>query len=256
MQALWLIAGNVCSLLAGLGTMAVLSRCLDAGEYGTYRQVLYVYQTLLIVFSLGMPRAYSYFLVRMPAEEGRSFVGRMRRMLLVLGGLFSLSLYAGAGVIAQVLDNPGLEQVLRIFAPTPLLLMPVLGIESVLVALDRARLNAAYVLINRLLTALCVLLPVVAGGFGVAGAVGGFVAAALVCFCVGSFIERLPFRGLDRRPVRFSLREILAFALPVFLSGVWGFVILSVTPLFISRYLGTREFALYANGYVELPLAV
>ena len=84
-QALWLIAGNVCSLLAGLGTMAVLSRCLDAGEYGTYRQVLYVYQTLLIVFSLGMPRAYSYFLVRMPAEEGRSCGGRMRRMLLVRG---------------------------------------------------------------------------------------------------------------------------------------------------------------------------
>lgn len=254
-QALWLIGGNVCSLLFGLGTMALLSRFLTPQEYGTYRQVFYVYQTLLLLFSLGMPRAYSYFLVRMPAEEGRSFVSGMRRMFLALGAVFAASLYVGAGFIARALDNPELEPALRIFAPTPLLLMPVLGIESLLVALDRARLNAVYVFINRSLTAGGVLLPVVAGGYGVQGAVGGSVAAALLCLCIGSFIERLPFRGLERRPSRFPVREILAFSLPVFLAGVWGFVILSVSPFIVGRYLGASAFALYANGYVELPLA-
>lgn len=254
-QALWLMAGQLCSLLFGLGTLAVLSRYLTPEEYGTYRQVFYVYQTLLMLFSLGMPRAYSYFLVRMPAEEGRSFVGRMRRMFLALGAVFSASLYVGAGLIARALDNPALEPALRIFAPTPLLLMPVLGIESLLVALDRARLNAVYLLTNRSLTAAGVLLPVVAGGWGVPGAVGGSVAAALLSLGIGSFVERMPFRGLEPRPTGVSVREILGFSLPLFLAGVWGFVILSVSPFFIGRYLGASAFALYANGYVELPLA-
>ena len=60
-----LVAGNLCSLLFGLGSMAVLGRFFTPEQYGTYRQVLYVYQTLLLLFSLGMPRAYSYFLVRL-----------------------------------------------------------------------------------------------------------------------------------------------------------------------------------------------
>ena len=108
LQALWLVTGNLCSLLFGLGSMAVLGRYLTTEQYGTYRQVLYVYQTLLILFSLGMPRAYSYFLVRMPVEEGRSFVAKMRRMFLGLGAGFAVLLYAGAGGVAQVLENPAL----------------------------------------------------------------------------------------------------------------------------------------------------
>lgn len=255
LQALWLVTGNLCSLLFGLGSMAVLGRYLTTEQYGTYRQVLYVYQTLLILFSLGMPRAYSYFLVRMPVEEGRSFVAKMRRMFLGLGAGFAVLLYAGAGGVAQVLENPALAPALRIFAPTPLLLMPVLGIESLLVALDRARLNALYVLFNRLTTAVGVLLPVVARDMGVEGAVGGFVAAGLVNFAVGSWVERLPFRRAARRPTRVSVREILAFSFPLFTAGLWGFVILSVSPFFVGRYLGAEAFAQYANGYVELPVA-
>lgn len=255
LQALWLVAGNLCSLLFGLGSMAVLGRYLTPEQYGTYRQVLYVYQTLLILFSLGMPRAYSYFLVRMPVEEGAAFVARMRRMFFLLGGAMSLLLGVGAGALAQALGNPALAPALRIFAPTPLLLMPVLGIESLLVALDRARLNALYVLFNRLTTALGVLLPVVVWEMGVEGAVGGFVAAGLLNLGAGTLVERLPFRRAARRPTRVSVREILAFSFPLFTAGVWGFVIVSVSPFFIGRYLGAAQFALYANGYIELPVA-
>ena len=47
----------------------------------------------------------------------------------------------------------------------------------------------------------------------------------------------------------------LAFSFPLFTAGLWGFVILSVSPFFVGRYLGAEAFAQYANGYVELPVA-
>ena len=154
-QVLWLVAGNLCSLLFGLGSMAVLGRFFTPEQYGTYRQVLYVYQTLLLLFSLGMPRAYSYFLVRMSVEEGAAFVAKMRRLFFGLGGAMAVLLYGGADAVAQAMGNTELAPALRIFAPTPLLLMPVLGIESLLVALDRTRLNVLYVLVNRRLSGCC-----------------------------------------------------------------------------------------------------
>ena len=254
-QVLWLVAGNLCSLLFGLGSMAVLGRFFTPEQYGTYRQVLYVYHTLLLLFSLGMPRAYSYFLVRMSVEEGAAFVAKMRRLFFGLGGAMAVLLYGGADAVAQAMGNTELAPALRIFAPTPLLLMPVLGIESLLVALDRTRLNVLYVLVNRLTTAVGVLLPVTVWNMGVEGAVGGFVAAGVLNFGVGTLVERLPFRHVGRRPTRVSVREILAFSLPLFTAGVCGFVIVSVSPFFIGRYLGAAQFALYVNGYVELPVA-
>ena len=49
-QALWLSLASLMSMSVGIVTSMVLSRLLDQTEYGTYRQVIYVYYTLLMVF--------------------------------------------------------------------------------------------------------------------------------------------------------------------------------------------------------------
>ena len=64
LQALWLALANLLSLSVTLVMQAVLCRCMTTSEYGTYSQVLYVYNTRLAVFSLGLPKAYSYYLAR------------------------------------------------------------------------------------------------------------------------------------------------------------------------------------------------
>lgn len=64
LQALWLALANLLSLSVTLVMQAVLCRYMTTSEYGTYSQVLYVYNTLLVVFSLGLPQAYSSILPR------------------------------------------------------------------------------------------------------------------------------------------------------------------------------------------------
>lgn len=60
-QAVWVAMGNLFSFGFSIVSSMILSRYFDKVDYGTYKQVMYVYSTLLAVFSLGLPSAYSYF---------------------------------------------------------------------------------------------------------------------------------------------------------------------------------------------------
>ena len=79
---------------------------MTTSEYGTYSQVLYVYNTLLVVFSLGLPKAYSYYLARVSPEEGRDIVRKLNGLFLLLASVFSCILLWQAAAIAGVLGNP------------------------------------------------------------------------------------------------------------------------------------------------------
>ena len=86
LQALSL--ANLLSLSVTLVMQAVLCRYMTTSEYGTYSQVLYVYNTLLAVFSLGLPKAYSYYLARVSPEEGRDVVRKLNGLFLLLASVF------------------------------------------------------------------------------------------------------------------------------------------------------------------------
>ena len=131
-QATWLGIGSLVSLGFGIISAAILSRFLSKTDYGTYKQVLYVYNTLLIVFTLGLPRAYSYFLARVNKEEGFSLVQKINSMFFVLGAIFSIVLFLGSSLFADLLNNPELKLSLQYFSLTPILMLPLMGIESVM----------------------------------------------------------------------------------------------------------------------------
>ncbi|MDE6528828.1 MAG: hypothetical protein K2L78_07270, partial [Muribaculaceae bacterium] len=101
MQAFWLALANLLSMSMTLLMAAVLSRFMSASDYGTYRQVIFIYYTLLMLFSGGMPRAYSYFLARVPVEEGRCVVMRLSLLLCLSAAMFSGILFFGSDVIAE-----------------------------------------------------------------------------------------------------------------------------------------------------------
>ena len=82
-QTSWLAFANFISLISALIISAVLSRFMTPAEYGTYCQVNYVYSTLLVLFSFGLPGAYSYFLARVPVEEGRDVVRKLNLLFSV-----------------------------------------------------------------------------------------------------------------------------------------------------------------------------
>ena len=76
-QAMWVAIGQFCSFAIGFISPVILSRYFTKGDYGTYKQVMYVYDTLLTVFTLGLPRAYSYFIPRVSKSQSKDVVKKL-----------------------------------------------------------------------------------------------------------------------------------------------------------------------------------
>ena len=85
----WLGLANMASFCMSLALASILSRFMDYSVYGTYCQILYVYNTLLIVFSLGLPKSYAYFLTLVPVDEGRAVVRKLNMLFMLLGPYFA-----------------------------------------------------------------------------------------------------------------------------------------------------------------------
>ena len=157
-QAMWVAIGQFCSFAIGFISPVILSRYFTKGDYGTYKQVMYVYDTLLTVFTLGLPRAYSYFIPRVSKSQSKDVVKKITRFFILLGFIFSCVLFWGATFIADILRNPDLEDALRWFSPTPLLLLPVMGLDSILASYKKTQFLALYNIVTRFFILLCIIL--------------------------------------------------------------------------------------------------
>lgn len=252
-QAFWLSIGSFASFGFSIISAMILSRFFDKTDYGTYKQVLYVYNTLLTVFTLGLPKAYSYFLPRVPLDQAKDLIKKITNLFFILGGIFSLLLFFGAGFAARVLNNPNLTDAIRIFAIVPLLMMPTMGLEGILATYKQTKIVTIYIMITRLVMLCCVALPVMIFGLGYREALVGFV--------VGSFISCILALLLKYRPVKqygwencgITIKDIFKFSLPLLYASIWGIIIKSSDQFFISRYFGNEVFADFSNGSFELP---
>lgn len=254
-QAAWLALANLMSLSIGVVTAAILSRFMNKAEYGTYRQVIYIYSTLLFIFSLGLPKAYSYFLARIPIEEGLDVTRKIGLLFLGLSSVFSSILFFGSDFIADLMRNPMLSANLKYFSVTPMLLMPVMGVENILTVYGMSRIVVMYASISRGFMIICTILPVIVLNTGASGAVIGFTVSAFITCIAGARLSAFPFRHVKSQNTHLSVSDILRFSMPVFTASIYGFIISSASCFFVSRYFGVEKFALFVNGYRELPFA-
>ena len=122
-QAMWVAVGQFCAYAIGFITPMILSRYFNKEDYGTYKQVIYVYNTLLTVFTLGLPRAYAYFIPRGNLGQSKDIIKKISNIFILLGLFFATLLFFGADLIAGFLKNPNLAEAIKWFAPTPLFLL-------------------------------------------------------------------------------------------------------------------------------------
>ena len=252
-QAAWVAIGSLASFGFTIVSSAILSRYFNKGDYGTYKQVIYVYNTLLVVFTLGLPKSFSYFLPRVKPSEAKNLISKISWICLALGAIFSLLLFTTAGKIAEYMRNPDMELGLRYFAIVPLMMLPTMGLQGILSTYKRNMFMAVYTIATSSLMLLCVALPVVIFNIGYLEAIIGFVIASFFNFLLAMYLRYMPVRheGNDKCPV--TLKDIFKFSIPLFTASLWGIIIHSTDQFFISRYFGNEVFADFSNGSLELP---
>lgn len=252
-QAAWVAVGSLFSMGFGIISAMILSRYFSKAEYGLYKQVLYVYSTLLGLFSLGLPKAFSYFLPRSPLNEAKSLINKITNLFYVLGALLSLVFFLGADYISEMMNSPELGGLLKLFAPVPFLMMPTLGLEGILATYKKTKFVSVYMVLTRIAMLLCICMPVIAWGAGVRGAIIGFVISSFVSFVLALYLKHYPVRNAGNDSSTESYRSIFSFCFPLFVASIWGILINSTDQFFISRYFGNEVFADFSNGSMELP---
>ena len=253
-QAMWVAVGQFSAFAIGIISPMILSRYFSKGDYGTYKQVMYVYNTLLIVFTLGLPKAYSYFIPRVSLPESKDVIRKISRLFAILGLFLSLLLFCGASAIADLLHNPDLELAIQWFSPTPLLLLPVMGIEGILASYKKAKHIALFTLCMRVFTLLFTILPVITFNGTYIHSIIGFDIASLLTCIFSYYLKYLPTRGIELQRATVSYKEIFAFSLPLLSASLWIMLFQSTNQFFISRYYGNEVFAEFSNGFMEFPI--
>ena len=232
----------------------ILARYFNKSDYGTYKQVIYVYNTLLFVFTLGLPKAYAYYLPKYAPEFSKDIINKITNIFLFLGSLFTLSLIVFSGVIASILRNPDLKLALILFSPTPFFLLPTLGLDSIYASFRKTQFLALYTIVTRILTIICIVLPVVLFNGNYLHAIVGFDIASLLSCLLALYMKSWPVRGIDSHRSDVTYRDIFKFAVPLFYASIWGMIINSANQFFVSRYYGTEEFASFSNGFMANPI--
>ena len=251
---MWVAIGQFCAYAIGIVSPMILSRYFNKTDYGTYKQVMYVYNTLTTVFAFGLPKAYSFFIPRVSIGESRDVIRKITLIFLFIGVLFSLSFYFGASFLASILNNPDLETAIKYFAPTPLFLLPVLGLDCILASFKKTHFLAIYTVLTKVFTLLCIVLPVVLFNGTYIHAIIGFDIASLITFILALYLRNIPTRGVSWERSAITVRDILRFSVPLITASIWIMVFQSSSQFFISRYYGTEEFADFSNGFIEFPL--
>ena len=248
-----MLIGSLFSFGFTIVSSMILSRFLDKGDYGTFKQVIYVYSTLLTVFTLGLPKAFSYYLPRVNLNEVKDLIKKITNLFYLLGGVFSILLFVFSTLFSQFLNNPDLSLALKIFSPVPLLMLPCMGLESILATFRKTQFIAFYVISTRLFSLLCLVVPVLIFNGTYIHALIGFVVASALNFILAIYLKFLPVRNEKTDSCNISYNEIFKYSLPLLNASLWGMLISSSDQFFISRYFGKENFADFSNGSLELP---
>lgn len=252
-QAAWVAIGSLCSFGFSIVSSMILSRYFNKGDYGTYKQVMYVYHTLLTVFTLGLPKAFSYFLPRVELAQSKSLIRKITNIFFLLGGLFSLLLFVFSPQIAVFLNNPELTKAIRLFAIVPFFLLPTMGLDGILATFKQSKFIALYHFLTNIFKLLCVALPVMIWDLGYEQALMGFVVSSFITFLLALYLKFLPVKNEGNEKCEVTYNDIFKFSIPLLTASLWGILIHSADQFFISRYFGKEIFAEFSNGSMELP---
>ena len=252
-QALWVGVSSMSSFLVGLLTSIIFSRYFEKQDYGTYKQIIFIYTILLSLFSAGLPKVYSYFLPKLSLAQGRQVLNKLTNLFFLMGLVFSIFMYLASGTIAILLRNPDLDHALKLFSVVPLLMMPTMGVEGVYAAIRKTHILAIYTTLTRLGMFFIIVLPVILLKGTYETAIYGWMISSLLILILALYFKYRPFKiaGFERGTVTY--RRILAYSLPLMFATLAGVAIRFADQFFISRYYGTEAFADYSNGFIPLP---
>ena len=162
-------------------------------------------------------------------------------------------MFYGAEFLAETLRNHRLIRGFKLFSLVPVLLLPTVGIQSIMSTYRITKFAAIYNVISRLSQLSLILFFVFFFNESFESALLGWIGGGVIALILAMYFKRLPFKEVERHKANLPIGEIFKYSLPILGASISGIAIKSSDQFYLSRYFGTEVYAEYANGFIQLP---
>ena len=252
-RALLMIASKVVAHVAFLLIGVVLARSLDRAEFGTFNQVWLINKSLLYLFEFGLPVSVYYFLPRLAIDRRKGFILQTLVSLTIFAVPFSLVLYLLADPLAVQFNNPALADHLRLFAFYPLVILPTVSTEEILLSLGHTGSAALFESLSKITMISAVAVAAIVGQ-QLDWVFKSLILYGIVQSLLGLWLVWQPVKRLKLVISWPEWRSQITYALPYGFSALIGALNYQVDKVLVSSFNPPAAFAIYAAGAFEIPL--
>ena len=241
-----------------LCSSVIYVRHLSQQDYGTFLQIMLIYNTVLLLGFLGIPQSIYYFL---PKELYRKkFILRTLFITLILSLFFSLIVYFLKYPLVNLFNNNNLENhywvvVVLIFFGFLIRLR-----EPLLWSCESLLLSGYLTIISNILQLGLPMLGLYWGGslyyVLLLMIFGTFISLILHIYVYAKVILNLSTASsdCDQNSSITGIIDQFRYALPLGLSNYVGIIGREMDKYFISLWFSPAQFAVYSRGAMQVPL--
>ncbi len=253
-QAAVMISGRLAERIIGLLSGMVLVRLLTKDEYGSFLQIGLISQLGAALFVFGLPHSLLYLVPRVQREARKHVILATGRLMVVLPIIGGAALALSGPLVVRAFNNPALASFSLLIGLYTLFHSLDRMVEPGLVALGEAWRAGALAAVSSVFIVVVTLTPAW-NGWGLQGIFAGVLVVTLARLgYFGIILGRLPGIVPGTRVEGFTIRSVLAFAVPMGLSAMATQYNRLLDGLMVSFLFTPAAYAVYARGAFELPL--
>lgn len=223
----FLISGQAIATAIMAVAAIIVGRLLGPDLYGEYNLALVVPQLLLLFTDLGINAGITKYSASLRAEGKKDQIKQIIRsgMLIkgFLGLVFSILNFAFAEYFAAMINRPSIGFYVQISSISIIFQVIFQASTSAFVGLDRAEYDALSTTTQAMVKTM-ISVALVFLGFGVAGAiigyVAGFVVGSLVAAGVLIFKLLKPLKSEDNKSFKQNFEVLTHFGMPLYISAL------------------------------------
>ena len=251
-QAFWLTFSKLIAALLNIGLPILLVRVMSQTEYGVMKQAFLFTGTANSIAAMGLGMSAFYFMPRHP-DRGGQIALNILLYSLVVGWVPLVVLAFYPRVLRLLFRTDELVPLAFLLGILIFLTLTAALVQTIPTALQDVRFSTIFIVGTQLARVIL---------FAVAALVFHTVKSLIIAAMLSQSFGVVVFCWyLNDRFPRFwtqfewrAFQEQLAYAIPYGLVGIIWVIQKDLDNYFVSATLGPRDYAIYAVGWLEIPL--